>query len=66
MRLSFRWGLPETNWAAKYRHRQSRRSAPATINPPNPTHGAIAMAEKIIRFIEELVDAFNFGSSINK
>jgi len=24
------------------------------------------MAEKIIRFIEELIDAFNFGSSINK
>lgn len=51
---------------AKHQRCQSRRSAPATINPPNPIHGAIPMVALIIRFIEELIDAFNFGSSINK
>jgi hypothetical protein len=35
-------------------------------NPPLPIHGAIPMVAMIIRFIEELIDAFNFGNSISK
>lgn len=42
-----------------------RQALPDPHQPYVPT-GTIPMAEKIIRFIEELIDAFNFGSSINK
>jgi len=31
---------------------------------PNPRSNA--MLEALVRFIEELIDVFNFGSSINK
>jgi hypothetical protein len=48
-----------------------RTSTPATVTPhPSPTQphhaGSRPMVDKIIRFIEALIDAFNFGSSISK
>lgn len=52
--------------APAYAPRAGYRQALPDPHQPYVHTGTIPMAEKIIRFIEELIDAFNFGSSINK
>jgi hypothetical protein len=42
------------------------KSAPTTINHLNPNPRRNAMLEALVRFIEELIDVFNFGSNISK
>lgn len=38
----------------------------ALPDPSSPYPGAFTMVAMIVRFIEELIDVFNFGSNISK
>ncbi|MDH1522181.1 hypothetical protein [Achromobacter mucicolens] len=49
------------------RRQQRQAGIPAKTRPNPPSNPrSNAMLEAIVRFIEELIDVFNFGSSISK
>lgn len=63
--IAFRGEYPK-QIGAKYRHTKAgdQHRPPSTTPILNPRSNA--MLEALVRFIEELIDVFNFGDSINK